>query len=377
MSFQDNTLNISRRLRIQTRFTTALMILMLTAAVLSACSPDKICDEDGRATTRKELAAGTPDNTAHKFLRKDPIFRQPPLRTPLLFAHRGGVLEAPESTLCAFRHAVETAKADVLELDVQLTKDGKFVVWHGPGLDNVVIEGIPTDPAKRPDDKKNIGDFEWSELAGKAWVQPPPGDNADLVQCDREDRALLLLSDLLRAFPNIALNIEMKGSFRRKINNNGLEDNIRAFLRVLDLDSGRRTIVVVSAQHKIIKEFRRQSRERYPTNLSPLEQIYLRFSNECLPNRVLETPYGKTFAPRSIIEKVQRLGGSTYVFLTRFGPVQAIDNRPSIDRQQIFEILDRGVDGIMTDRPAAMRKIMDEWVQSALHGNRPKNSPAK
>ena len=348
-----------------------MIILMLTGAVLPSCSPDKICDEDGRATDPKELTTGSPHNAAHKFLRKDPAFRKPPLRTPLLFAHRGGVLEAPESTICAFRHAAETARADVLELDVQLTKDGKFVVWHGPGLDNVVIEGIPTDPAKRPEGKRNIGDFEWSELAGKAWVQPPPGDNAELVQCDRQDRALLLLSDLLSAFPDIALNIEMKGSFKRKINSgNGLEDNIREFLRILDTDNGRRTIVVVSARHKLIKEFRRQSRERYPTNLSPLEQIYLRFSNGCLSNRVLETPYGKTYAPRSIIEKVQRLGGSTYVFLTRFGPVQAIDNRPSIDRQQIFEILDRGVDGIMTDRPAAMRKIIDVWVQSAIHGNR-------
>jgi len=62
------------------------------------------------------------------FSRIDPIFK---LKTPILFAHRGGVLEAPESTARAFRYALDVAKADVLELDVQMTRDGRFVVWHG------------------------------------------------------------------------------------------------------------------------------------------------------------------------------------------------------------------------------------------------------
>jgi glycerophosphoryl diester phosphodiesterase len=57
-------------------------------------------------------------------IRREPIFGLP---TPLLFAHRGGVREAPESTVKGFTHALE-ARADVLELDVQLTKDGAFVV---------------------------------------------------------------------------------------------------------------------------------------------------------------------------------------------------------------------------------------------------------
>ena len=61
-----------------------------------------------------------------KFFRKDPIFE---LKTPLLFAHRGGALEMPESTVMGFNHALNEAKADVLELDVQLTCDGES--WYG------------------------------------------------------------------------------------------------------------------------------------------------------------------------------------------------------------------------------------------------------
>jgi len=75
-----------------------------------------------------------------------------------LFAHRGGVLEVPEGTQKAFEYARDEAGVDILELDVQLTRDRQFVVWHGPGLDNVLIEvlieGQDGDPLKRREGRK-------------------------------------------------------------------------------------------------------------------------------------------------------------------------------------------------------------------------------
>ena len=75
------------------------------------------------------------------------------------------MLEAPESTVTAFNHAIGNARAEVLELDVQLTRDGQFVVWHGPGLSNVRIEGAQDRPAQR--DRNKIYDFDWAELNGR------------------------------------------------------------------------------------------------------------------------------------------------------------------------------------------------------------------
>ena len=49
--------------------------------------------------------------------------------TPILIAHRGGALEAPENTMAAFRHAVNIGMRYV-ELDVQMTRDGVPVVLH-------------------------------------------------------------------------------------------------------------------------------------------------------------------------------------------------------------------------------------------------------
>ena len=118
---------------------------------------------------------------------------------------------------------------------------------------------------------------------------------------------------------------------------------------------------MASARHRILKEFRRQDPKTYPTNLSWFEHLTLPFEKKILENRVFETTHVKYVSSRRIIEKVRKLGGSTYVFLTYLWPFPAID--VDLSEKNIFEILDRGVDGIMTDRPRCVRKIMDKWIR--------------
>ncbi|WP_019241362.1 MULTISPECIES: glycerophosphodiester phosphodiesterase [Bacillus] len=54
--------------------------------------------------------------------------------TTQIFAHRGAAGTFPENTMVAFKEA-ERVGADGIELDVQLTKDGKVVVIHDEQLD--------------------------------------------------------------------------------------------------------------------------------------------------------------------------------------------------------------------------------------------------
>jgi glycerophosphoryl diester phosphodiesterase len=308
-------------------------------------------------------------NSSDQYFRTEPVFK---LKTPLLFSHRGGAREAPESTVRGFRHAIDAARSDVLELDVQLTLDGEFVVWHGPELSNVRIEAEIDRPIERKRNK--IYDFSWTELKGKAWVadpagKDPPDERVDLSNVPREDdRCLLLLSEFLGKFPDIPLNIEIKESFNRKINETdrkGLKDNIRAFSEVLLNDPSRRTIVVVSATDNYIDEFRKLNGDRFPTGLSTQEQLILMLLPALrIKNRALETIHHHLVSNKSLIAKVRESGGSTFVFLTEFATLfPAIDARiPS--EEEIFEILDRGVDGIMTDRPQCLRGLMNKWISS-------------
>ena len=53
---------------------------------------------------------------------------------PLILAHRGASIEAPENTLAAFRQAIELG-ADGIELDVHLSRDGELVVIHDERVD--------------------------------------------------------------------------------------------------------------------------------------------------------------------------------------------------------------------------------------------------
>lgn len=56
------------------------------------------------------------------------------MRLPRVIAHRGASAYAPENTMSAFKKALELG-AQGLELDVQLSLDGKLVVIHDEKLD--------------------------------------------------------------------------------------------------------------------------------------------------------------------------------------------------------------------------------------------------
>ena len=53
---------------------------------------------------------------------------------PLVIAHRGDSAHRPENTLASFAGALEVG-AELVELDVQLTADGRVIVLHDPTLD--------------------------------------------------------------------------------------------------------------------------------------------------------------------------------------------------------------------------------------------------
>lgn len=53
---------------------------------------------------------------------------------PYLMAHRGNRVACPENTLAAFRQAVADG-ADIVETDVHVTRDGKFVCIHDATLE--------------------------------------------------------------------------------------------------------------------------------------------------------------------------------------------------------------------------------------------------
>ena len=85
-------------------------------------------------------------------------------------AHRGASACAPENTLASIRKGIELG-ADLIELDVQRTKDGKLVIVHDTGLARTTdVEQVYPDRAPW-----NVRDFTFAEVRGLdagSWKAP-------------------------------------------------------------------------------------------------------------------------------------------------------------------------------------------------------------
>jgi glycerophosphoryl diester phosphodiesterase len=85
----------------------------------------------------------------------------------LVVAHRGFSGAAPENTLAAFRKAIETG-SDMIELDIQLSKDGKIVVIHDDTLERTTNgQGKVADHALREIRKLDAGSWFNPRFSGE------------------------------------------------------------------------------------------------------------------------------------------------------------------------------------------------------------------
>ena len=291
----------------------------------------------------------------------DPVFGLP---TPLLFAHRGGAREAPESTRRAFTYALEKAHTDVLELDVQLTRDEQFVVWHGPSLDNVRIEGQPDAVVSRC--RRDIGEYDWSELAGHAWVADPPCtdpscDLSAVPQC--ADRQLLLLQDFLELFPCVPVNIEAKNLF---ISPAQIDRLVAIFNEAPNCPetNAKRPMLFASGNDLALIAFR-DATSSYATNVGGLRSLIAPAPFLCpQEKRALQVPRADWYSGPWVVSNMHNAGGAVHVFVTHFLGTRGLDEYDGqITQAQIDELLDRHVDGIMTDRPLEVRALIDNWKQ--------------
>ena len=107
-----------------------------------------------------------------------------------VIAHRGASARAPENTMAAFRRSVEVG-ADMIELDVQLSRDGHVVVFHDVELDRTTDgEGVLTER-------------DWEELSTL--------DAGSWMSDEFARERIPLLDDVLTwSVSRIPLNVEIK-----------------------------------------------------------------------------------------------------------------------------------------------------------------------
>lgn len=239
----------------------------------------------------------------------------------LAFAHRGGAGDWPENTMPAFENAVSLGYRYV-ETDVHLTSDGVLVAFHDESLDRVT------------DKKGLIRDLTWAQV-GEARV-----DGIEPIP---------LLEDLLGTWPTLHINIDPK-------HDSTVEALASALLRTNSV--GR--VCVGAFSDKRLARLRRLVGPELCTSLGPGGTARLRAASMGLPFGTVravcaQVPHktrGITLTDQRFVDTAHRRGLQVHVW--------TID-----DPDEMHHLLDLGVDGIMTDRPAVLREVLEsrgEWV---------------
>lgn len=254
------------------------------------------------------------------------------LSTPLprAFAHRGwhiGDLDGLENSLSAFQRAGAEGFCYV-ETDVRVTSDGVVVVHHDETLDRTT------------DRSGTISSLPWSEvrkakIAGK--------------------ESISRLEDVLEELPHVRFNIDVK-----------IDAAVVPFARLLEKTQAFPRVAAASFSAARLGRIRKLCGPRLAMAMGPLSSGVV-WSNCRLPFMRLK------FLARGVMAQVPiRYGRLTVVdeaFVRtahRFGVevhVWTVD-----DAQEMRQLLDLGVDGIVTDRPDTLRQVLLErgaWPDAA------------
>jgi glycerophosphoryl diester phosphodiesterase len=243
---------------------------------------------------------------------------------PLAMAHRGGAIEHLENSMPAFEACVDMGYR-YLETDVRVTADGVLVAFHDGTLERV------TDRAGR------IDQMPWAALAEARIGGREP---------------LVLLEDLLTAWPDVRFNLDIKAP-------GVIAPLARLIHRLGCLDR----LCIGSFSDARVAAARRVLGPSLCTSLGPRGVAALRLSS---------------YSPRAAgLVRMQagcaqvplQLGGRALVD-ERF--VTAAHDRGlqvhvwTVDTpEECARMLDLGVDGVMTDRPAMLKELLEQrgqWV---------------
>jgi glycerophosphoryl diester phosphodiesterase len=167
-------------------------------------------------------------------------------RRVLNIAHQGGEAEFPSNTMYAFRHSVK-AGADMLELDVGVTKDDKVVVMHDTTLDRTT-NGHGTIASRTLKQIRKLDAGYWF-AGGKA----PYDHKAKRHPFRGKGLKVPTLQEVMKAFPKTPINVEIKGRTKAEKPEEYIQ-NAEVLAKLLKR-SPRCDIIVVSFQQPAVNRF--------------------------------------------------------------------------------------------------------------------------
>lgn len=239
----------------------------------------------------------------------------------LAFAHRGGALHPDvtglENTEAAFAHAISLGYV-YLETDVHVTSDGVVLAFHDTVLDRVTDRT----GAVAEQTYEQVRD---ARIGGRARIPT--------------------MSELLGAFPQARFNIDIKAP-----------NAAQPLIDVIAEHDAWDRVLIGSFSPGRMKEFRALAQGRVPTSAHPFEVAAFRL----LPSgrlarfltgghvAALQVPVHRgplRIVTKGFVRRAHAAGAHVHVW--------TID-----DPAEMRDLLDRGVDGLVTDRTDILKDIL-------------------
>ena len=270
-------------------------------------------------------------------------------RRILNWAHQGGAKEAPSSTLFAMREAV-AAGADALELDVHMSRDGVLMVCHDATVDRTTdgtgaIADLTLEELRRLDNA-----YWWTPGTVVDHENPDPAAYVHRGQAtDDPAFRIATLDEVLEAFPDTFLNLDIKQTAPTVVSYE--QPLAEALLR-----HDRAGTTIVASFNDLATDRFRPFAPEIDTSLGTngtAEFFRAVRSGQAPP----PTPCVALQVPRKFGEVV--VVDETFVAAAH-GHGLAVHVWTIDDEDEMAELVDLGVDGIMTDRPNALEAILQD-----------------
>jgi glycerophosphoryl diester phosphodiesterase len=248
---------------------------------------------------------------------------------PIAFAHRGGSEEAPENTMPAFEAAVALGYR-YIETDVHMTADGALVAFHDASLDRVTdsrgqIAKLPLAAIREAD-----AGYWFTDDGGTTF--PFRGGGVQVPT----------LEEVLTRWPDVRVNIDPKDDV--------CVGPLAALLQRLDAHD---RVCIGSFSDRRLLRVRGLTQRRVCTSMGrnavtmawtlALAGRMARLDADCVQVPTQWRDFNLVTA--GFVKAAHRAGLPIHVWTVN-------------DEATMRELLDLGIDGIMTDRPRTLRSVL-------------------
>ncbi len=257
---------------------------------------------------------------------------------PVAFIHRGGAAVVPEDTVLGFQEGLKYGDA-VIECDVHSTLDGELVVMHDETVDRT------TDGTGR------ISELTYAEIqrldAGYRF-------SADRTTFPWRGKGITVptLAQIYAEFPDRPVNIELKRG------RPGIEELVAAAIEAAGAQS--RTLVVAQSR-STMERFRQVSKHQVATASSTLELLGYWLLSLLHLTWLIDPPF-------QALQPPEKYKGIPIVTPGLVRAAHRQDLRVDVwtidDEADMRRLLCYGVDGIMTDRPDVLARLLGRQIEA-------------